>query len=218
MPFAQIQQLLAQGLLESLYMLLATAFFACALGLPLGIILYNRSAHGLAPQPLVYKFLSLVVNILRSVPFLILMVYLIPLTRAIVGTSIGPTAAIIPLTFSTAPFVGRLVESSLREVPTGVIDAARSMGASRQQILWGVLLSEAKPSILSGSIITAVNIISYSAMAGFIGGGGLGAIAINYGYNRYNTEVMTWTVILIVTLVQLVEGLGNLLLKIITKH
>ena len=217
MPFSQIQQLLSQGLLESLYMLAATLVLAYALGLPLGIILYDCSEHGLSPQPLAYKFLSLLVNVLRSVPFLILMVYLIPLTRAITGTSIGPTAAIIPLTFSTAPFVGRLVESSLREVPAGIVDAARSMGASKRQILWEVLLSEARPSILSGSIITAVNVVSYSAMAGFIGGGGLGAIAINYGYNRYNTEVMTWTVILIVVLVQLIEGLGHFLLKKINK-
>lgn len=218
MSFSQIQQLLTQGLVESLYMLIATTVLSYALGLPLGILLFHSSPDGLKPQSFLYKVLSLVVNILRSVPFLILMVYVIPLTRAIAGTSIGPTAAVIPLTLSAFPFVGRLVESSLREVPRGIIDAARSMGASDKQILWDVLLSEAKPSIMSGGIIAAVNIISYSAMAGFIGGGGLGSIAINYGYNRYNTQVMTWTVILIVILVQLIEGLGHRLLKKINKY
>lgn len=215
MPASQLIALIASGLKESLYMVVATSFFSYLIGLPLGAILFTSSDQGLRPNKLVYGILNFVVNVLRSVPFLILMVYVIPLTRFVAGTSIGSGAAVVPLTLSAAPFVGRLVESSLREVPQGVIDAARAMGAHDLHILFRVLLPEAKPSILSGSVIACVNILSYSAMAGFVGGGGLGAIAINYGYNRYDTNVMTWTVIVIVILVQAIELLGK---KVIQRY
>lgn len=213
METSQLLALLWQGLKESLWMVSWSWLFAHLLGFPLGILLYNCSPAGLSPKPFLYKLISAVVNILRSVPFLILMVFVIPLTRTLVGTSLGSNAAIVPLVISSAPFVARLVESSLREVPSGISEAAISMGAGKGNILFTVLPSEARTSLASGSIITAVNILSYSSMAGFVGGGGLGAIAINYGYNRYNQEVMFWTVVVIVALVHVVEGLGHHYLK-----
>lgn len=194
-------------------MLLSTFVFAYLLGLPYGILLFNKSEQGLAPEPSLYKVLSFLTNTLRSIPFLILMVLLIPVTRAISGTSIGPLAAVVPLTIATAPFIARMVESALREVPLGIVEAAKSMGADDHNILFKVLISEARPALISGSILAAVNILTYSALAGFIGSGGLGAIAINYGYNRYNFEVMAWTVLVIVLLVQIIEAIGKLALS-----
>lgn len=209
MSSSQLLSLIGIGFKETLYMVLATSFFSYLLGLPLGVLLFATSPQGLRPQKFIYSSFSLLVNILRSVPFLILMVYVIPLTRFLAGTSIGAGAAVVPLTLSAAPFIARLVESSLRELPQGVTDAARSMGAPTLNILFKVLLPEAKLSILSGSVIAVVNILSYSAMAGFVGGGGLGALAINYGYNRYDSRVMSWTVIVIVVLVQVIEWAGK---------
>ena len=212
MAVEQIFKLIIFGLQESLYMLILTSFFSFLLGLALGLILFTSSAQGLKPNKVVYSSLSLLINILRSVPFLILMVYLIPLTRLVAGTSIGSRAAVVPLTISATAFVARLVENALREIPQGTILAAQSMGASSFQTL-KLLISEAKPALLSAGVLAAINILSYSAMAGFVGGGGLGALAINYGYNRYQTDVMTWTVIVIVVLVQLLEFLGKRLVK-----
>lgn len=212
MAVEQIFKLIIFGLQESLYMLILTSFFSFLLGLALGLILFTSSAQGLKPNKVVYSSLSLLINILRSVPFLILMVYLIPLTRLVAGTSIGSRAAVVPLTISATAFVARLVENALREIPQGTILAAQSMGASSFHIL-KLLISEAKPALLSAGVLAAINILSYSAMAGFVGGGGLGALAINYGYNRYQTDVMTWTVIVIVVLVQLLEFLGKRLVK-----
>lgn len=213
MEFSQIIALLEKGLKESLGMLVSTTFLAYLFGLPLGVLLYNTSQHGLKPNKWVYKVISFIVNILRSVPFLILMVFLIPFTRFVAGTSIGSKAAVVPLFIASAPFVARLVEASLREIPLGIIDAARSMGASNFNILFHVLLSEARISILSGSVIASVTILSYSALAGFVGGGGLGALAINYGYNRYDDQVMFWTVLVIVLLVQIIEAIGRFVIR-----
>lgn len=213
MEISQIIYLLGTGLKESIFMLICTFVFAYLLGLPYGILLFNKSARGLSAKPIIYNVLSTITNTLRSIPFLILMVLLIPLTRAISGTSIGPLAAVVPLTIGTAPFIARMVESALAEVPVGIVEAAKSMGADDFNILFNVLLSEARPSLISGSILVAVNILTYSALAGFIGSGGLGAVAINYGYNRYNFKVMAWTVLVIILLVQVIEALGKLALN-----
>lgn len=205
--------LLSNGTWQSVSMSGMTTLLAYVLGLPLGLDLYHCSPQGLRPQKQIYGLLGTVVNILRSVPFLILMVYITPFTRWIAGSGIGARAAVVPLTVASAPFVARLVETSLLQVPRGVREAAEAMGASKTQILWKVLLPEAGTSILSGAVIAATTILSYSAMAGFIGAGGLGAIALNYGYNRYNTEVMTVTVILLILLVQLIQGIGGRLVE-----
>ena len=179
----------------------------------LGIILTVTSPNGLKPNKVIFKFLDVIINILRSFPFIILIVFIIPLTRAIVGTSIGETAAIVPLTIASAPFVARIIESSLKEVDTGVIEAAKSFGASNIQIIFRVMLKEAVPSIISGLTLTIISIIGYSAMAGCTGAGGLGKVAISYGYQRYQTPVMIVTVIILIVMVQGLQSLGNYLYK-----
>lgn len=209
----QLFILLRAGLVETLIITLGATLLAYLLGLPLGLLLYSSSPRGLRPRPLLYQGLGLIVNLLRSIPFLILMVYIIPLTRAVVGTSLGYKAATFALFFASFPFVARLVENSLLEVPQGVIDAGRSMGASNAAILVRILVPEARTSLLTGAILATTNILSWSAMAGFVGAGGLGTIAINYGYNRYNYEVMTWTVLLLVLLVQIFQFVGNRLVR-----
>jgi D-methionine transport system permease protein len=176
--------------------------------MPLGIYLVVSSKGHILPSPMVEKTLGTVINILRSAPFIVLMVALIPFTRAVVGTSIGTTAAIVPLVISTAPFVARIVETSLKEVPSGVIEAAQSMGASPWQIITKVLLPESKSSLILGAAITAINVVGYTAMAGAVGGGGLGDLAIQYGYNRFRTDVMIITVAVLVIIVQLIQTLG----------
>lgn len=204
---ATIQMLLV-GIGESLYMTLFSAIFSYIIGLPLGILLVISAKDGIRPNAPVYKILDIIVNITRSIPFLILMVMIIPVTRAIVGTSLGSTAAIVPLTFSAAPFIARMVESSLMEVDKGVIEAAHSMGASNWQIIKKVLIPEAFPSLINGATIAFATILGYSAIAGFVGGGGLGAIAVNYGYYRYQTDIMLITVALLVVLVQIFQEIG----------
>lgn len=204
---ATIQMLLV-GIGESLYMTLFSAIFSYIIGLPLGILLVISAKDGIRPNAPLYKVLDIVVNITRSIPFLILMVMIIPITRAIVGTSLGSTAAIVPLTFSAAPFIARMVESSLMEVDKGVIEAAHSMGASNWQIIKKVLIPEAFPSLINGATIAFATILGYSAIAGFVGGGGLGAIAVNYGYYRYQTDIMLITVALLVVLVQIFQEIG----------
>ncbi len=200
--------LVSPAVCETLYMVAASGIMAYFIGLPLGIYLVVSSKGHILPNPLVEKTLGTVINILRSAPFIVLMVALIPFTRAVVGTSIGTTAAIVPLVISTAPFVARIVETSLKEVPAGVIEAAQSMGASPRQIITKVLLPESRSSLILGAAITAINVVGYTAMAGAVGGGGLGDLAIQYGYNRFRTDVMIITVAVLVIIVQLIQTLG----------
>jgi len=200
---------IAIGILETLYMSVASTALAYLLGMPIGILLVTSAEGGMHPLPGLNKALSAMVNILRSIPFLILMVLLIPFTRFVVGTTLGSTATIVPLVIGAAPFVARMVESSLKEVDRGVIEAAQSMGASVWQIVYKVLLPEAKPSLIMGAAISITTIVGYSALAGFLGGGGLGAIATNYGYYRYNGEVMLVTVVLLVLIVQVFQEVGT---------
>lgn len=211
-------QLIYEETWTTLYMVFSTAFFAYLLGLPLGIILTVTDKEGIAPNPWIYKLLDVITNIIRSVPFLILLILLIPLTKAIVGKSYGASATIVPLVISAAPFVGRMVESSLKEVPKGVIEAAQSMGASTFQIITKVLLVEARVSLIIGSTITTGSILGYSAMAGVVGGGGLGNIAIQYGYYRYETDIMWTTVIILVLLVQIMQFIGMRVAKFVDKR
>ena len=197
----------------TLYMTLVSTLIAYILGLPMGITLVVTAPGGLKPNKIVYKILDVVVNIVRSIPFLILLVLLIPFTRFIVGKSYGATATIVPLSIAAAPFVARLVESSLLEVDHGVVEAAQSMGASLWMIVWKVLLVEARTSLIVGGTIALGTILGYSAMAGTVGGGGLGDIAIRYGYHRYQADIMIVTVILLVALVQILQVIGTKLSK-----
>ncbi|WP_179038020.1 methionine ABC transporter permease [Paenibacillus sp. URB8-2] len=205
------------GTLDTLKMLGNSAVFTIILGLPLGIVLY---LWGRSQIPLVQSFyavLSFIVNILRSVPFIILVIALIPFSRAVVGTSIGVLGTIPPLVIGAAPFFARLVETSLREVDRGVIEAAQGMGASTAQIVMRVLLPEARPGLLAGITITVVTLVSYTAMSGMVGGGGLGDLAIRYGYQRYEKEVMIVSIILLVVLVQLLQMAGDRLVRHFTR-
>ena len=204
---------LATGIVETFYMVCLSTLFAYLIGLPLGLLLVVTDKKGIRPMPALNAVLGVVVNILRSIPFLILVVMLIPFTRAVVGTSIGSTATIVPLVVGSAPFVARMVESSIKEVDPGVIEAAQSMGASAKQIIFKVLIPEAKPSLVVGAAITITTILGYSAMAGFVGGGGLGTIAVSYGYNRYKTDVMLVTVALLVVIVQIFQEVGMRIAK-----
>lgn len=205
---ASVWQMLAEGTAETLYMTFASTVFAYLLGLPMGIILVVSAKGGLRPNPVLNKTLDCVVNILRSIPFLILLIMLIPFTRFVLGRAYGSTATIIPLTVAAAPFVARLVESSLLEVDKGVVEAAQSMGAGLWTIIFKVLLAESRISLLVGGTIAIGTILGYSAMAGAVGGGGLGDIAIRYGYKRYQADIMMVTVVLLVILVQIMQWAG----------
>ena len=200
--------MIAKGIFETLYMTLFSTLLAYLIGLPLGIALVVTDKESLIPNKWINQILNIVVNITRSVPFLILLVFIQPFTRFIVGTSIGSTATVVPLVIAAAPFIGRMVESSIKELDKGVIEAALSMGASPGQIIWKVMLPETKPSLWVGASITATTILGYSAMAGFTSGGGLGDIAIRYGFYRYQTEVMFATVVILVLIVQLLQAVG----------
>lgn len=193
----------------TLYMVVTSALLTIVLGLPLGVLLVNTDTQGLMPQPWLNKILGVVVNIGRSLPFIILLVVIIPFTRVIVGTIIGPTAAIVPLTLAAIPFFARVVETAIREVDRGLVEAAKSMGATNFEVVVKVLIPEALPSILSGIALTVISLISYSAMAGAIGAGGLGDIAIRYGYQRREETVMLVTVVLLIVIVQGIQALGN---------
>jgi D-methionine transport system permease protein len=195
--------------LETVYMVLAATAFACLMGFPLGAFLYSSSPSGLKPRRLAYNVLSRIVNLFRSLPFIILMILLIPFTRLIVRTSIGSTAAVIPLSIAAAPFVARIAESALAEVDSGVITAARAMGSTNFQIIRKVLIPEAMPALVSGLALTMINLIGYSAMAGAIGGGGLGSLAINYGYYRFHANVMIAAVVVILVLVEIIQLAGS---------
>lgn len=206
----KMQQEFLSGAWETIYSTLLSTLLACAIGLILGVILVTGDRGGIRPLPSpLMKALNFIVNILRSVPFLILMMMLLPVFKPIIGTTIGTPAAILPLTAAAAPFVARLVETSLREVDKGVIEAAQSMGCSTMQIIWKVILPESKPALIGGFTTTLITILGYGSMAGFIGGGGLGKIAINYGYNRYNPGVMFVAVVFIVVLVQIFQSIGT---------
>lgn len=210
----QIVQLLIDGTWETLYMTLVSTLIAYVIGIPLGVILYVTGDGGIRRNRAINLVVGVIVNILRSVPFLILLVAILPFTRLVVGTTIGSTATVVPLVVAAAPYVARMVESSLKEIDGGVIEAARAMGSSTWQIIIKVFLPEAKPSLLVGATISLATILGYSAMAGFVGGGGLGAIAINYGYYRYQSDVMLITVALLVIIVQLFQEGG---LKLVSK-
>lgn len=201
------------GLLTTLYLVAACTVLAYVIGIPLGVILCVTDRDGIRPQPAVSKVLGLIVNIFRSVPFMILLVMALPLTKALVGTKVGNTAFLVPLTLSAAPFVARMVESSLKEVDHGVIEAAQSMGSSNWQIICKVLLPEAKPSLLVGAAIAVTTILGYTPLATLVGGGGLGAIAVQYGLYRFRDAIMYTASIVLIILVQILQELGMKLAK-----
>lgn len=203
-----IINMIGKGILETLYMTLFSSALAYILGLPLGILLVVTDKDGIAPYVTFNRILGVIVNIIRSIPFIILLVALIPFTRAVIGTTIGPNAMIVSLVIGSAPYIARLVESSLKEVHHGVVEAAMSMGASPTQIVFKVLIPEAMPSLITGGAIAVITILGYSAMGGFVGAGGLGTIAINYGYYRYQTDIMLVTVAILVLVVQGFQELG----------
>ena len=196
------------GILETLFMTLLSTLFGYILGLPMGIALAVTDKGGIKPNAVVYKILDVIANIVRSVPFLILLILIMPLTRLIVGKSYGTAATVVPLTVAAAPFIGRMIESSLNEVDRGVVEAAQSMGAGTMTIIIRVLLVEARTSILVGVTIALGTILGYSAMAGIVGGGGLGDIAMRYGYYRYESNIMFVSVVLLVILVQIFQTIG----------
>jgi D-methionine transport system permease protein len=203
-----VLKMIGIGILQTLYMVLFSSLIAYVIGLPLGVLLVITDKDGISPFAAVNQVLGVIVNLLRSVPFIILLIAVMPFTRAILGTTLGPTAMVIPLIIASAPYIARLVESSLKEVDHGVIEAAQSMGASPIQIIFKVLIPEAKPSLIIGGAIAVTTILGYSAMSGFVGGGGLGDIAIRYGYYRYQTDIMLVTVVILVIIVQVIQELG----------
>ena len=202
--------LVSEATLETLAMVGFSTVFSLILGLPLGILLCVTDAEtGIMKKPVLNQVLTRIVNVLRSFPFMILMILLFPLSRKIVGTSIGTTATIVPLSIAAAPSVARIIETALKEVDPGVVQAARAMGSTNMQIIWKVLLPEAMPSLVSGITLTIINLIGYSAMAGAIGGGGLGDLAIRYGYQRFRTDIMAVSVIVILVLVEVIQVIGT---------
>ena len=214
----EVTDMIIAGVGETLYMTLVSTLLGYAFGLPLGVLLKVSDKEGLKPNKLLYKILDVIANIFRRIPFLILLILLIPLTRFLVGKSYGTTATIVPLTIAAIPFIGRMVESSLNEVDPGVIEAARSMGASNWQIVIKVMLVEARTSLISGATIATGTILGYSAMAGTVGGGGLGDIAIRYGYHRWQADIMIVTVVLLVLLVQLFQTIGMMIANRLDKR
>lgn len=210
-------ELLPAATLETLYMVFFSTLIAVIVGTPIGVVLVISEKGGIRENAPLNQTLSTIVNVGRSFPFSILMVAIIPLTRFIVGTSLGTTASIVPLSIAAIPFVARIIESSLKEVERGIVEAAQSMGATSWQIIYKVLIPEAMPGIVLGITLTVINLIGYSAMAGLIGGGGLGKIADQYGYKRYNTPIMISTIILLIILVQIIQWLGNTLARAIDK-
>ncbi len=210
--------MLIAGIGQTLYMTLFSTFFGYLFGMPMGILLTISDKDGLKPNAVLYKVLDVIANIVRSIPFLILMILIIPITRAIAGKSYGPTATIVPLTMAAIPFIARMVESSLKEVDKGVIEAARSMGAGTMTIIFRVILVEARCSLLTNATIAIGTILGYTAMAGAIGGGGLGDIAIRYGYQRYQMDILFVTVILLILLVQIFQSVGMMLANRLDKR
>ena len=205
----QILILVGESTLETLLMVFFSTVFAILIGFPLGVLLNITNTFGITPRPAFNLVLSRIVDVLRSFPFVILMIVLLPLTRLILGTAIGTGATIIPLSIAAAPFVARITETALNEVDSGVVQAARSMGSTNWQIIYKVLIPESMPSVVSGITLTIINLVSYSAMAGTLGGGGLGDLAIRYGYQRFRTDVMIASVIVIILLVALIQFAGT---------
>ena len=218
MEFKDMVAMLADGTWDTLYMVLISTLLGYLVGLPLGILLTATDVDGISPNRILYKIIDIIINITRSIPFLILLILIMPFTKLVVGKSYGTTATIVPLTVAAAPLIARMVESSLKEVDKGVIEAAFSMGAGGFTIVWKVLVTEARTSLLVGVTIALGTILGYSAMAGVIGGGGLGDIAIRYGYYRYETGVMIVTVAVLVILMQILQWAGMLLSKKIDKR
>ena len=206
------------GIGQTLYMTILSTVVGYVFGLPLGVMLAVFDKDGLRPNKAVYKVLDVISNIIRSIPFLILLILIIPLTRLIVGQSYGSSATVVPLVVAAIPFIGRMVESSIKEVDAGVVEAARSMGASDLRIIVKVLLLESRTSLITGATIAIGTILGYSAMAGSVGGGGLGDIAIRYGYYRYESQIMIVTVILLVVLVQVFQSLGMIIASKLDKR
>ncbi len=204
----EITKMILEGIKDTLYMTLLSTFLGYLFGLPMGVLLAVTDKDGLAPNAVLYKILDVIANIVRSIPFLILLILLIPFTRLVVGKSTGSSATVVPLVVAAIPFIARMVESSIKEVDPGVVEAARSMGAGNFQIVWKVFLVEARTSLITGATIAIGTILGYSAMAGTVGGGGLGDIAIRYGYYRYQSDIMIVTVVLLVVLVQLFQTVG----------
>lgn len=197
--------MLLTGLQETVFMVALSSLLSYLIGIPLGILLIVTDKDGIQPNGLINTVLGVIINLMRSVPFIIMLLAALPLTRFIVRTTLGPKAVVVPLVLAAAPYIARMVESSLKEVGAGVVEAAKSMGASNFQIVRKVMLPEAKPSLLMGAAISITTILGYSTMAGFVGGGGLGTLAINYGYYRYQTDVMLVTVVVLVIIVQLIQ-------------
>ena len=201
--------LLWEGTIDTIYMTLVSTFFSYVFGMIMAVILVITRADGIRPHPVIFRVLDVIVNLTRSFPFLILMIAIIPFTRWLVGTTIGNNATVVPLVVAAAPFVARLIEQSLLEVDRGVIEAAQSMGAITWQLIWKVFIPDATPSLINGSAIAATTILGYSAMSGAVGGGGLGKLAIMYGYNRYQNDIMFATVVLLIIIVQLLQSFGD---------
>ena len=214
----EIVMMLLEGVKDTLYMTLGATILGYAIGLPMGILLTISDKDGIQPDQVIYRILDMIANIVRSIPFLILLILVIPFTRMVVGKSYGPTATIVPLVLAAAPYIARMVESSLKEVDRGAIEMAKSMGASNFQIVTKVLLVEARPSLIVGATISLGTILGYSAMAGTVGGGGLGDIAIRYGYHRWKTDIMLITVALLVVLFQIFQMTGMKIGNIIDKR
>ena len=209
---ARMFSLVAESTWQTVVMVFLSTIFSMILGLPIGVLLHVTSSEeqgGIIPHPVFYNVLSRIVNILRSFPFIILMIVLMPLSRLIIGTSIGTMATVIPLSIAAAPFVARIIESSLKEVDPGVVQAAKAMGSTNWQIILKVLIPEALPSLVSGVTLTIINLIGYSAMAGAIGGGGLGDLAIRYGYQRFSPAYMVSAVVVIIVMVELIQFVGD---------
>lgn len=205
--------LLLNATLETCYMVVLSSIVATLVGLPLGVILYASRKHHILAHPCLHQTLATLVNMTRSIPFIILMVAIIPITRYLVGTSIGTQAAIVPLSLAAMPFVARIVENAILEVNKGLIEAATSMGATAWQIITKVLIPEALPSIINGLTLTVISLVGYSAMAGAVGGGGLGDLAIRYGYHRFDVKIMLITIAIMIVLVQLTQWLGDAISK-----
>ena len=214
----EVVDMILKGIQETLYMTLLSTLMGYVIGLPMGVLLAVSDKDGLKPNRVLYRILDVIANIVRSIPFLLLLILLIPFTRMIVGKSYGSTATVVPLVIAAGPFIARMVESSLKEVDEGVIEAARSMGASNLRIIVKVLLVEARTSLINGATIAVGTILGYSAMAGTIGGGGLGDIAIRYGYHRYQADIMIVTVVLLVILVQIFQMVGTTLANRLDKR
>ena len=215
---AEMMQLLSKALGETIYMVIVSMAISTAIGVPLGVLLHVTARGGILDAPMVNRFVGGIVNAVRSIPFIILMVAIIPLTRLIVGSAIGTTAAMVPLVIASVPFIGRQVETSLREVPHGLIEAALAMGATPMQIITRVLLPESMPGIVSQLTTVIIALVGESAMAGAIGGGGLGDLAIRYGYQRFRPDIMIATVVILIVLVQLVQFAGNALAARLNKR